>query len=60
MIKGMRRNKTNGLMTVYVRVEDKEYKCILSYINMHHEGWIQSVILEEYVPGEANKLLIPI
>lgn len=27
---------------------------------MHHEGWIQQVILEEYVPNEPNKILIPV
>lgn len=56
----MRKNRVNGLMTVYVRVEDKEYRCILSEINMHHEGWIQQVVLEEYAPNEANHLKIPI
>jgi hypothetical protein len=47
----MRKNANNGLMTVYIRVEDKEYRCILSDIIMHHEGWIQKVGLFEYVPN---------
>jgi hypothetical protein len=51
MIRGMRKSKNNGLLTVYVRAEDKEYRCILSSINMHHEGWIQQVTLDEYVPN---------
>lgn len=60
MIRGMRKNRNNGLMTVYVRVDDKEYRCILSQIGMHHEGWIQQVVLDEYAPNEPNNLKIPI
>lgn len=30
IVRGMRKNMNNGLLTVYVRVEDKEYRCILS------------------------------
>ena len=56
----MRKNRSNGLLTVYVRVDGKEYRCILSGINMHHEGWIQQVSLDEYVPNEPNHLTIPI
>ena len=56
----MRKNRNNGLMTVYVRSDGKEYRCILSEIIMHYENWIQQVVLEEYVPNESNELKIPI
>lgn len=60
IVRGMRKNINNGLLTVYVRAGDKEYRCILSEIQMHNEGWIQQVILDEYVPNEPNKLTVPV
>lgn len=51
---------TFPMIELYVRVEGKEHRCIYYKKQYHQDGFIQKVYLKEYIPGQPNKLRIPI
>lgn len=49
-----------GTQRVYIRTEGKEYMCVLKEVSMNRKNFIEKVYLDEYVPGQANHLTIPV
>jgi len=45
---------------VYVRVAGKDYLCVLSSVKFNTKNFIEKVCFQEYVPGKANYLRIPV
>ena len=48
------------LEKVYVRVEGKDYECILTSVKFNLKNFIEKVYFKQYVPGQPNELKIPI
>jgi hypothetical protein len=48
------------LERVQVRVEGKDYHCVLAHVQFSLKNFIEKVYFKEYVPGKANKLTVPV
>ncbi len=61
LIRRLKKRKSYGAETVYMRVNGEEYRCILKRVSIvYPEDFVSGVTLVEYVPGKPNKLTIPV
>lgn len=48
------------LERVHVRVEGKDHLCVLNKVSFNIKNFIEKVYFQEYVPGKANYLTVPV
>ena len=49
-----------GLEKVHVRAGGREYPCVLREVRMNVKNFIEKVYFQEYVPGKANRIKVPL
>ena len=58
--KQLSKSEKYGIEDIYVRLEGEEYRCVIPRIHIHNDGFIVKVYFKEYIPGQPNKLAVPI